>query len=464
MRETMSIAAGKIFFNNLIRGLGSSVDERSHKAKRHIFLSVFYKVVDTFFALALVPLSLNYLDSESYGIWLVLFSITSWLQFLNVGLGQGLRNKLAKALAKGNHEEARQYISTAYAAMTAISSAAMLVFFGANHFIDWSRVLNTTQIPGGELKLLAAVAVGGCLASMVLSLITTILTADQRPSINTSYVLFSKILSTIGLLILLKTTEGSLLKLGCIFSLAPVLVLVWQTVHYFSRDYRRYRPAVSQIRIRRLGGLLTLGTNFFIISIAYIILFTTGNFIIAQLYGPAEVTPYQIAAKYFGMAQMLFMIVLQPLWSAVTDAYHKEDFRWIERIMKKMFMLWRLFIAGVVAMLIISPVFYKYWLHGKVTVPFWTSVGWAAFVAISGITSVYTSFINGVGKLRLQVYTAVFGGIVSIPLALFFAKTMNMGIAGVIFAAALCQGASLLWQPVQYRKIIAGTARGIWNK
>ena len=63
-------------------------------------------------------MALNYLNPVKYGIWLTLTSVIGWFAFFDLGLGNGLRNKLAEALAKNDNELARTYISTSYAIMT----------------------------------------------------------------------------------------------------------------------------------------------------------------------------------------------------------------------------------------------------------------------------------------------------------------------------------------------------------
>ena len=95
---------------------------------------------------------------------------------------------------------------------------------------------------------------------------------------------------------------------------------------------------------------MNLGIKFFVISIAAVILFTTDNLIITQLFGPDQVTPYQITHKYFNLSFMFFIILVQPLWSAVTDAFEKNDFKWIQNIMKKMTKVWVLFAIGTFGM------------------------------------------------------------------------------------------------------------------
>jgi len=73
-------------------------------------------------------------------------------------------------------------------------------------------------------------------------------------------------------------------------------------------------------------------------------------------------------------------------------------------------------------------------------------------------------FINGVGKIRLQLWGGMITALTVIPLNILLAKIFGLGPAGVSLGMAL----SLLpwgfvWQ-IQMRKILKGEARGIWDK
>lgn len=78
----------------------SSGDERTIKVKKNILASVLIKGVDFLVYLLLVPVTLGYLNQYEYGIWLTLSSILMWINSFDIGLGNGLRNKLSEALAQ----------------------------------------------------------------------------------------------------------------------------------------------------------------------------------------------------------------------------------------------------------------------------------------------------------------------------------------------------------------------------
>ena len=58
--------------------------ERSVKAKKNIIRMLFLKGGNILIGLLLVPMTINYVDSENYGIWLTLSSMVAWMSFISL--------------------------------------------------------------------------------------------------------------------------------------------------------------------------------------------------------------------------------------------------------------------------------------------------------------------------------------------------------------------------------------------
>jgi O-antigen/teichoic acid export membrane protein len=186
--------------------------------------------------------------------------------------------------------------------------------------------------------------------------------------------------------------------------------------------------------------------------------------IITQLFGPEEVTVYGIAFKYMSSVTMIFAIVMTPFWSAFTDAYHSSDIAWIVRIMKKLMMLWVGCVVFAGVLIVLAAPFYSLWVGSAMHIPFALTLSMAVYVCVNAWNSIFASFQNGVGVLRLQLIGAIGGGILTVPLAIFLASTLGIGVKGVLWATIAGSLLPAVWSPIQYRKIIAGTATGIWAK
>lgn len=446
-----------------LKSLITRGNKRSVKAKKNIIISAGVKGLNIAIGFILVPLTIGYVDESQYGIWITLSSIVTWFRFFDVGLGNGMRNRFAEAMARGEVETARTYVSTTYAILGAISAGVVVIFFCINPFLDWAFLLNAEEGLADDLKMVALVVFSFFALNFVMKLIKTILTADQRPAMGGVFNLLTNFLTLGIIFVLTKTTEGSLVNLAWVLGGAPVIVLGLASVFFFSKDYRAVAPSWRYVDRSYFNDLIALGWKFFVIQVIGIIIFSTDNVIITQLYGPAAVTPYNIAFKYFGIITKGFTIVSAPFWSAYTEAYTKMDVDWIKRTMKKLIVVWRVMALMAIGMVFAAEWFYGWWVP-TVEVPFLVSVCMAIYVVTLAWGTPFVVFVNGVGKVRLQLAVSLVGGILNIPLSIFFAKYLGLGSAGIILATTICVCYGFVIAPIQYRKIINQTATGIWNQ
>ena len=436
--------------------------ERTVKAKKHIIYSLVLKGISIAVGLAFVPLILNYLDAERYGIWLTLSSIIAWFSFFDIGLGNGLRNRFAEAIANDDHELARTYVSTTYAILGTVFLVIILVFLAINPFLDWQRILNTTAVGTQELGVVALIVFVFFILRFFFKLIGTILMADQRPAINNAFGPLGNLLAFIIIYTLTKTTEGSLIILAAVLSVVPVIVLVIATVVFFFKDYRKYTPSFKYVDLSKSKDLLGLGFKFFYFQIASIIFFATTNFLIAQFSNQETVAAYNVAYKYLFMINMIYGIILTPFWSAVTDAYAREDYDWLKRSIKRLNMISFLMVFLLILALIISPWVYELWIGDKLIIPFSLSIVITLYLIQQVIVAPFSTFINGFGKLKLGLY------IITTKLVVFFPATYFLGgmygVVGIVLSMLFVQLVSIVIEPMQVFKLINQKAYGIWGK
>ena len=122
-------------------------DRRSANVVRNSFISGILKIATLACSLLMVPVTIDYLNQENYGIWMAMTSILYWFVFLDVGLGNGLRNYLAEAISRNDMLSARSYISTAFIMLSGISVVLAFVFIPLVYVFDLNEVFRTTSYP-----------------------------------------------------------------------------------------------------------------------------------------------------------------------------------------------------------------------------------------------------------------------------------------------------------------------------
>ncbi|WP_233555750.1 lipopolysaccharide biosynthesis protein [Bacteroides sp. AM10-21B] len=434
---------------------------RSAKAIKNVIASMIFKGGSILISLILVPMTLSYLNPYEYGIWLTLSSVLTWVYIFDIGLGNGLRNKLTEALALNDLKLAKIYVSTSFFSLLILVTTIYLLFILVQSWMNWELILNVDAQKVQNLSYIVIIVFTFFCASFVLRLIGNIYMAYQQPAINDLLSLMANIVSLVLIYLCTIFTEGSLEKVAIIYSAAPVLIFLLAYPVTFWK-LKEISPSVYWVRFGYLRELMSLGIQFFIIQMACLILFMTSNLVISQMFGPESVTPYNIAFKYFSLVNTGFTIIINPIWSAITDAYVNKDLIWIRKAMKKLVLIWLGGIVLTMIMVLMSTNVYKVWIGEDIHIPFVLSVLCGFYVSIANWNNIFAYFINGVGKVRLQLYSSIISGVIFFPLAFYFGSVWE--IAGILLALCVCLLPSAVWAPIQYWKIINCKATGIWFK
>ncbi|RKR81080.1 O-antigen/teichoic acid export membrane protein [Mucilaginibacter gracilis] len=436
--------------------------ERTIKARKNIFLSILYKGGSIAISIIIIPLTITYVNSDTYGIWITLSSIISWFSFFDVGLGNGLKNKLAENNALNETSKSKSYISTTYVILGVISLIVFVVFYFANKFVNWNTVLNTKITDNHYLRHVVLLLVSLFSIQFVTQIINSILTAFHKSARVALITFLGQLLSLTFIFFIRYYISGSLILLVISMAGIPLIVQLLASLIYFSKEYKVYSPSFKYVDLSQARDLLSVGGKFFFIQIGALILFQTDNIVITQVFGPADVTIFNIAYKLFSVLILLFSIIITPLWSAYTDAYAKNDWIWIRSSMIKMQKFWMVLSVCSLALLAASSFVYRLWLHGSVSVPLSLSVAMAVYVICYVWQSIHVYFLNGVGKVKLQLYLVMGCSVVNIPMAIFFAK--YWGLAGVTYSNVVLIFITGVIFSIQCKKIINHTATGIFNK
>ncbi|WP_421800280.1 MATE family efflux transporter [Haliscomenobacter sp.] len=439
--------------------------QRSVKIKKNILESILIKGGSVMVSLIMVPLTIDYINPSRYGIWLTISSMVAWVSFFDIGLTQGLRNKFAGAKAEGDDDKAQVYVSTAYALLGSAFLAVWLVFLAINPLLNWAKLLGVSSEMRAEVSIMAVIVFTYFCLQFVLRIITTILTADQNPSKVALIDFAGQLLSLFFIFVLMKTSEGSLIRLGLALCLSPLLVLMVVNVFFFRGAYHKYRPRWRKVKLSCSKDLLNLGLFFFVIQIAFIIQFQTANIIIAQNFSTAAVVSYNVVFKYFGVVEMIMVIFVSPFWSASTEAFLKGEISWIKSSVKQYNLLNLALVGMSIVMLLLASRVYDLWLgKGTVHIDFQLSLWGFLFFNVTIFSNIYVAFLNGISALRLQFFSSLISPFVYIISCLVLIKHFHIGVHAVFIAAIIANFNGFLLAPIQYYQIIEKNKRGLWAK
>ena len=444
-----------------LRRLFSSNNARTDRIKKNIGATFVLRIISIITSFMLVPMTIEYVSAEMYGIWLTLSSMIQWLSFFDVGFGNGLRNKLAAALALEKYDQGKIFVSTTYFILGLIFAIVGCIVWFVIPVVNWSMLLNVSSELDETLVSVVRIVLVTFVIQIVLKVIQNVCQAHQLQSFSSAIDTFSNVLALGGIYILTQTTFPSLQNLALVFTLCPIALLVVFTVCLFSTKFKKIAPSFSCIRLNCAGDIFSLGSKFFVIQIAAIVYFQTTNLIISNICGVESVSVYNVAYKYLNIALMILSIILAPIWSAFTDAYAKEDFSWMNQLFNKLLKVYLLCALGIVCLVIASPIVYSLWLGDKLLVPITVTVSLAFYMIVLAWSQMLVTIINGVGKVKMQMWCSIFVLVVYLPLS--FSLGHQLGLIGIIIALLLTAVPNAIVAYVQVKKILMRKAVGAWN-
>lgn len=405
-----------------------------------------------------MPAYMRYFNNQQIlGLWFTLLSVLSWVLTFDLGIGNGLRNRLVPALVNRDRTRIKKYISSAYVVIGAIVLLSILLSVIFFRFINWNTIFNIPNniVSIKTLNVTVGIVFLGIMLQFLFKLITSILYAMQKSALNN----FLSLLSSIITLVYVSFAKSSdistnLISLAVVNVLAVNLPLLLSTVVIFTNELRGCKPEIKFFEIKYARDVIKLGGIFFWVQIMYMVINATNEFLITWFTAPEMVVEYQIYNKLFTLIGIIFTLALTPIWSAVTKALTERNYMWIKKLFR---MLKFMALIAVVFEFFMIP-FLQFginlWLtDNSIEVNYLYAIVFAIFGSTLIWNGVVSSIANGLGELKTQSILFTIGAVVKIPIAWFLVGLLNSWI-GVILANIISMSLYCIIQPFWLNKIL----------
>ncbi len=441
----------------------ATCSHRSSLLQKNIMASFFIKIWSAIIVLLMVPATLHCLGEYKNGIWLTISSMLLWIDNMDIGLGNGLRNKVAEYMAHNEHERTRSLVSSTLAMLICIIIPVLLILLLLIFTGDPYQVFNATPSKVSHLDQVLMVTVTLVCTSFIFKLIGNFYMGLQLPAVSNLLIALGQTIALVGTYIVLWSGSHSLMHIALVNTAAPLFVYLLAFPYTFLYKYPHLCPSFRLINFKEAKAVINMGIQFFIMQISGVILFMTSNLLISNLFSPEMVTPYQITYRYFSILLVIFTVICMPFWNATTDAYQRNDMRWIRNATHKLRLLTIGFLVCLVVMILFSDTVYAIWIDRQTIIDIKMNIAMAVYIFIIIYSLRYSYIINGIGKLRLQLIFTTAAAILFIPLA-YLTTQWTHDIIWFMAVMCLVNIPGLIVNRIQFSKLINGKAKGIWNK
>jgi len=322
------------------------------------------------------------------------------------------------------------------------------MIFIASYFIPWQIVFNTELVSNIELQNTILLFLFFIMINFILSIVFSLFHAIQRSGYVVVSQFTTNLFAVITIFVIQKNFEPSLSILALGYGCSLLLSSIIFTIVFFNKN-NKVRPKLKLFKFHILKDISTLGFKFFIIQIVTVIIFTTDKLIIAHLFSTAEVTDYELILKILSVVMIGSSIVLAPLWSTFTEANINKDFVWIENILLKLNIL---MIPSILLMSILM-------LYTNEIITMWIGIDFnldqtliyviGLYVIITIWSGIYSTFLNGINLINIQLFTAIVAGTINIPLSIYLGKYYFESSTGVVIGSILSLSIFSIVGPIQ---------------
>lgn len=412
-------------FLNLIKTTDDAGNERYRKAALTSLMNVASQAIQMATGLISVPLALNYVGVERFGIWMTLSTALAFITFSDFGVGIGTQDRMSKLAAVGLHGEARGTFTSSM--LFAIVLAALLLAtswfvvprIGLATLFSLKSEAAIRDIVPTTLMVVLVFALG-----LVAGIVQRAFSALQDGFFIALIQAVSRVLSLALLFVVVSAGMGLpalVFVVGGLSSAAIVAVGI-PVLLYRYPWLRPERTSLANMFDRQSlhevlkVGLLGLGA-----SVAIYLVNNSALVLMSAKHGAASSADYAVLLKLVGIPLMVLTYALLPLWPAIAEANAKRDFAWIghayDRYKRITLVVAAVSAAGIV---IFGRQAISAWTRNADVVPSTELLLATSGFMVLGFWNALTSvFLNGLSMYRSQATVGLLLAFVSVVVAAY---------------------------------------------
>lgn len=409
----------------------------------------------------LSPYVVHHLGNVVYGVWVLVISLSSYMNLLDVGMRGAVTRFVSKGVTQGNHDEANQAISGALWIRFWISGAILL---GS---VALALVFNRTFPVPANLHRVAQIAIlftGGTIAlNLSCGVFGGVLAALHRFDLLSIVTILMSVLRATGYVLLLRAGYGilalalwDLINAVLTNSLQVALTFrVYPQMHVFFG-----RP--SKETIRKLWGYSFYA---FLINVAIQLVYYTDNLVVGAFTTAAAVTLYAIGGFLINYARQIvssMTTTFGPLASTYEASGQSDK-------------LQRLLIQGTRAALIVSlPIELALFFRGHTFIGLWMGHEYAGpsgtvlqilliSMIVGSANTTSGGIVYGIEKHKVIAFWAILEGAINLGLSIYLVR--RIGIYGVAWGTTIPSVfiELLLWPPYISRLVGIPMWQYLWQ-
>lgn len=393
-----------------------------------------------FFNFLSTPLLFKYLNKTDFGIYQIILMFLTWASLCNLGIGNGLRNKISEYVALNEIEKVKKTIGSAF--YIAFILALVVILIAGIFFLF---IFNPQWLFNDQLNNISDVRLAFFLTSLFFSvnfitgLFSSIYLGLQKSYVATFVQLLNIAVFCFLIFLITKLSIPSLVS-NVAICYGTAMVLSNFFPFFLLRKNSQIWPPIYSRKNNNIEtkSLMNTSFGFLFLQISTLLFFCSDSFIIARLLGAEQVTEYSIANKLFFFIIAVFSILLIQVWNAITHAKTQNNHIWITRAVKKLYAcLIPIFLISIIIAYFFDKITF-FWIGSTFSLSPLFLYLFALYTFSHCLNAIYANVLNGLSRVKIQMIAYSLAGCFNIVLSFCFVKVFALGILGIILSKTIC--------------------------
>ena len=387
--------------------------------------------------LASLPLFLHYWDISTYGVWLMLSAVPSYLSMADVGMVAVAGNKMTMAMGKGNLTEANKIFQSAQVFMILVCGFVALLVLLIVLFVPFHGLEDL------ERRIALIALSGGVLLSLFGGLSEAVFRSTERYALGTLLGHLVRLGEWLGMVTGLMLVGSFSVIALCSFAarLFGTILVIW----YASSGKHGLRWGKDLANKSEIIALIKPAIGFMILPMSNALSFQGVTLLVGTLLGPAMLSVFNTYRTISRITVQMTAMFSHALWPEFSRLFGNEGMKAVQPIYKRSYMIGLAQAIGLSTLLyFISPWLLNFWTHGQIKFISDLMLIMLVYAAIGGVWHVPRGLLMAINQPMKLAQWTLLAGIGVIPLTWWFGHYWQLqGVAmamvfSELFIAVIC--------------------------
>jgi len=381
---------------------------------------IFNRILGLVISLVSIPFIIRNCGSSSYGMYVLISSISIFLSISDLGISNGIINSLVNSKIRKDKEYTSRVITNVIVVgglvpISILTSTVLLIYSPLN--LDEHIIRTETN----NIKFLLVIAALGASISLVGNVVQKIFIAWG----------YNRTLSRLQLLIIL------LSNIGLIFGSQDENPLVWMLlaslvlpnaigflVLFFLIKIEK-SIEIKSIYVSRkvIFDLIRSGRMFFFLQIASVVNYQIDVILISRFLDSVKIAEYSIVLKTASLPFVLVSAAVLPVWEQTASFLSKGQIEnATQNLLKNLRRVLSFGLLGMFLFGFFGSELIKIWTSGQISPGSEIILANAIWIPVSAVMQLYAMFLNGVGASKFIFYSTLLFTLSNVLFSICFLK------------------------------------------